>query len=188
MSQNETSSVTEAPVKTGIPLKWGILTGFIAILLTTINYTFLLNNYPVFLGFNFVIFGVTLVLYGLAGIQQRKALGGYITLRQAFSVIFVVILISSLFSTLYGILYVKVIDVHAIDKVKEGTMAFMERMNAPEETIDEAVAAFEKEAKESTKPMRLLSSFAKQLVIQSIFGFICALIVRRKRPIFPEQS
>ncbi len=187
MSQSETPA-KETPVKTGIPLKWGILTGFIAILLTTVNYTFLLSNYAVFIGFNFVIFGVTLVLYGIAGIQQRKALGGYITLREAFSAIFVVILISSLFSTIYGVLYVKVIDVHAIEKVKEGTVAFLERVNAPEEKIDEAVTAFETEAAESTKPARLLFSFAKQLVIQSIFGFICALIVRRKRPVFPEQS
>ena len=97
MSQNDIPATEkEAPARTGIPLRWGILTGFIIILLTTTNYTFLLkpDTYIYFIALGIVTFGVTVVMYGIAGLRQRTALGGYISLRQAFSAIFVVILIS----------------------------------------------------------------------------------------------
>jgi hypothetical protein len=60
----------------------------------------------------------------------------------------------------------------------------MEGMKAPQEKIDEAAANFDKQASDSLKPGVLLYSYAKSLVITSIFGFICALIVRRR----PKQT
>ncbi len=173
---------------TGIPLKWGLLTGFISILMTTIGFTFILgsSSYMLFIAFNIISFLVTVILFGIAGAQQRKALGGYISIRQAFSAIFKVILITLVMTTVYGLLYAKTIDPQVNDKIKEGTVAFMESRGIPDEVIDERVAAFETTIENSTKPLTLIFSFASNLIWYSIVGFICALIVRRKKPVFPQ--
>jgi len=168
-----------------IPVKWGILVGVISIVLTTVNFMFLISNYMLFLICSTLIYIIAIVLYGIAGAQQRKAMGGYISFKEAFQAIFIVILISSFISTVYGILYVQVIDPGVTDTLKARTLAFMQRMNAPEEKLDEVSTAFDTEVARSLRPGRLLFSFAKQLVWQSIFGFVCALIVKRKRPVFP---
>lgn len=165
-----------------IPLKWGIITGVIGCILITLNFTVIIKNYMAFLAFSFIIFVVTVILYGVAGAKQRKALGGYITLKQAFQAIFFVILISTIISTIYGIIYTKYIDPDVYVKVKEGTLAFMEKMKTPQDKIDKALEDFDKQKADGMKPANLLLSFAKSLVLYSIFGFICALIVKRKRP------
>mgnify|MGYP001255543027 CR=1 FL=1 len=167
-----------------VPVKWGILVGVISIILTTVNFLFIIEYYPVFLVVSSLIYIISIVLYGVAGAQQRKAMGGYIDLKEAFQAIFIVILISSIISTIYGIVYVKLIDPSVMDVIKSNTLAFMERMNVPEEKLDQTAADFDREVAQGFKPGRLLYSFARQLVVQSIFGFICALIVRKKRPVF----
>jgi hypothetical protein len=181
-----------------VPVKWGILVGVISIILTTVNFLFIIEYYPVFLSVVssliyiiliyiipiVLIYIISIVLYGVAGAQQRKAMGGYIDLKEAFQAIFIVILISSIISTIYGIVYVKLIDPSVMDVIKSNTLAFMERMNVPEEKLDQTAADFDREVAQGFKPGRLLYSFARQLVVQSIFGFICALIVRKKRPVF----
>lgn len=173
----------EQKIKLGdIPLKWGIITGVIGCILITLNFTVIIKNYMAFLAFSFITFVVTVVLYGIAGAKQRKAIGGYISLKQAFQAIFFVILISTTITTVYGIIYTKYIDPDVYVKVKEGTLSFMEKMKTPQDKIDKALEDFDKQRADGMKPANILLSFAKSLILYSIFGFVCALIVKRKRP------
>ena len=55
---------------------------------------FLLEPYSLYFSLFFVQFFLALVFYCIAGIQQRKAIGGYINFKDAFQAIFVVIVIS----------------------------------------------------------------------------------------------
>lgn len=166
-----------------IPVKMGILIGVAAAILSTANYMFLLPaNYIAFLVFTFVIYIVCVLLYGVTGAQQRKAIGGYIDIKGAFQAIFIAILISSIISALWGFIYAKYIDPELMDKIKAGTLGMMERMRAPQDKIDEAATNFDKQIKESAGVGNILYAFAKGLIVQSIFGFICAAIVRRNPP------
>lgn len=167
--------------KWDIPVKMGVLIGLLSILLSVINYMFLLpKNYIAFMVMSGVMFLAMIILYWFTGARQRKAMGGFITLKEAFSTIFVAILISSIISTIWGILYAKIIDPHVADKVKAGTLEFMQNMHAPQDKLDETAANLDKQFGESMKPSILLYSYAKGLVMLSIFGFICAFIVKRK--------
>ena len=170
-----------------IPVKWGLIIGIMACILVTINFMFIISNYIAFLVFTFVMYVVTIVLYGVTGVQQRKAMGGYITFKEAFQAIFLAILISSIISSVYGVIYTKFIDPDVVDRIKEGTLSFMERMNVPEERLDQTAADMDKQFEDSTKPGRFIYAFAKSLIISSIFGFICALIVKKQKPVFPGQ-
>ena len=164
-----------------IPVKWGLLIGVISILWTTINGMFILRrNYIAYLVLTFLAFVVMIVLYGVTGKKQRDAMGGFITFKDAFAAIFVAILISSAISSLWGFIYAKWIDPHMVDKIKEGTLAFMERMKVPQDKLDEQAANLDKQVARSQEPGQLLFSYVKGLIFLSIFGMICAAIVKRE--------
>jgi hypothetical protein len=183
----ETSQTPENFNRYSIPIKWGLIIGLLSCVLTTINFMFVINNYIAFLVFTFVTYILCIVLYGVTGVQQRKAMGGYITFKEAFQAIFLAILISSVISTIYGVIYTKFIDPTIVDRIKEGTLSFMERMNVPEEKLDQTAADIDQQFEDSLKPGKLAYAFAKSLIISSIFGFICALIVKKQKPVFPGQ-
>lgn len=164
-----------------IPVKFGLLIGLVGIILSTINYMFVMPaSYIAFLVFSGVFFLVGIFLYFYTGVRQRQAMGGYITLKEAFSAIFIAILISTVITTIWGLVYARVIDPELSSKIKDSTLAFMERMHAPAEKLDETAKQIDEQIGDSLKPGILLYSYAKSLVVTSIFGFICAAIVKRE--------
>src|SRR5688500_6069530 len=105
-----TSQPTSDFNRFSIPVKWGLIIGILSCILATINFMFIINNYVAFLVFTFVMYVVTIILYGVTGVQQRKAMGGYITFKEAFQAIFLAILISTIITSVYGVIYTKFID------------------------------------------------------------------------------
>ena len=163
-----------------IPVKVGVFIGVLSIILSVISYMFILPvNYIAFLVSTAIVFIVMIILYGVTGARQRRAMGGYISLKDAFSAIFVAILISTLISTIWGVVYAKWIDPHVTEKMKESTLAFMEHMKVPQDKLDATAAGMDNQLAESTHVSVLLYNYAKSLVFMSIFGFICAAIVKR---------
>lgn len=163
-----------------IPVKMGILIGLAGILLSAMNYIFIMpSSYVGFLVFTGVSFLVTLALLFVTGVRQRKAMGGFILLKDAFAAIFVAILISSAITTIWGVLYAKVIDPDITEKVKTATLGFMEQMKASSEQLDKSAADMDQQLADGMKPKFLIYNFAKSLVVSSLFGFIIALIVKR---------
>jgi hypothetical protein len=152
--------------------------------MTTVQHMFFVSSYGLYMTFWVLSFVVSLVFYCLAGIQQRKAMGGYINFKDAFSAIFIVILISSVISTVYGYIYFHFIDPDVMDKLKETTLTFMEKVGAPSDSIDDAALEFDERVADSNKVGPMILSYFKGLILYSIFGFICAAIVKKKKPEF----
>jgi len=182
--ENRVFSPSQAPQADNrlLPVMWGIITGVIGCLFITFNFLVLIKHYMLFMAFNIIGFMLTVVLYWLAGTRQRKALGGYIDIKTAFRAIFIVILISSIMTTAYGLMYTIYIDPDAIANTKEATLQFMEGRNVPQEKLDEVAETIDEQAAASKKPGNLAYAFARSLIINSIFGLLCALIVKRQRP------
>lgn len=165
-----------------IPVRWGIIWGIGSCIFTTVHHMFLLEPYSLYFSLFFVQFFLALVFYCIAGIQQRKAMGGYINFKDAFQAIFVVIVISSVIGSLYTFIYFKWIDPDVMVTIKEQTLASMEKWGAPADSIDEAAENFDKNGNASIGSMFL--NLCKGIIISSIFGFICAAIVKKKKPEF----
>lgn len=185
--QSASSSLPQTPPnfrRTEIPVKWGLIAGLLACVVTTVGFMYILpRSYVGFLATTMVLgFVLTLVLAGLAAGRQRTALGGYITFKDAYSAVFIVLLLTVLISAIYGVIYVKYIDPASVDRMKEATLTFMEGMKAPQEKLDEAAEQFEKQRTAGLQPGRLAYSTAQSLIVYSLFGLIPAAIVRRKRP------
>ena len=180
------SNTTAEPVnKFAIPIRYGLMVGFISMFLTTITFLYILKlHFLAFTAAGFLMFAIPVVFYFITAKQQQKAFGGYIALKDAFQAVFIVILISLTISTIYGLIYVKYIDPSCMDRVKESIVAFFESSkNVTQETIDAQIEKMDAQALDSTAPGKLLYSFAQSIIINSIFGFIAALIVSRKKPV-----
>lgn len=178
---------TEPVSKYAIAVRYGLMTGFVSMFLTTINFLYLLKiSYAAFLFGGFLMFAVPIVFYWIAASRQRKMLGGFISLKDAFQVIFIVIIISMVISTIYGLIYNKYIDPDFITRMKESMQSFFEKLNMPEDKMDEALASVDGATAAATKPSKLFYSLAQGIIFQSIFGFIVALIAKKERVLTPQ--
>jgi len=168
--------------KTAIPVRMGLLIAFISIFISTIANLYLVSNMIPY--FAVVSLGaiLTIILLGVTGSRQKKAMGGYISIKEAFSAIFISIIIIVVLTTLYSYIYMHFIDPNLQVKLKEATLAFSEKMGAPQSKLDDAAKNFDEKMEQSKKISNQLLSVAWGIVIYSIFGFICAAIVKKDRP------
>ena len=171
------------PNSTSVGVKWGLIAGLVSCVVTTVNFMFILkSSYVAFLIMSLLSFVVTLVLSGMGAAEQRRAQGGYITFKEAFRVVFITVLIATIIGTIYGLVYVKAIDPGSVDRMKESTLTFMERMGTPQDAIDDTAANFDKQNMGSMSFGRVMLGAAQSLIIYSLLGLLVALIVRRRHP------
>jgi hypothetical protein len=172
--------------KFAIPIRYGLMTGFVSMFLTTVSFLYVLKYSFIAFGVaGFLMFLVPVILYGVAGARQRKAMGGYISIKEGFQAIFIVILISQAISAVYGIIYTKYIDPECMERMKESALTMFEKMKMPQASIDEQMKGITEQVEGSLKIGKLLYSFAQSIIIHSIFGLICALIIKKERPVQP---
>jgi len=168
--------------KFGIAIRYGLLTGFVSIFLYTVNYLYLLKaGYGYFLIVGMLSFFVTIAFYVIAATKQRKAMGGFIEIKDAFQVIFVVILISVIMKLIYEVIYVKYIDPGSVERTKEAFITFMERFTKGQNS-DEMRAKMEETSKGGMSVKAFIFQFCSSVIGNSIAGLLVALIVKRTRP------
>lgn len=173
----------ETPIKKNdIPIKFGIITGLAMVILLTVRYAFFSENFIMFWASVLLSNIFYIILFYIAANQQRKAFGGTISLQQAFSAIFIVILISVIISYIYNYIYFTYIDTGIIDRITNTGLAFAEEMGAPQEKLDEMAEQAAKQIADGTSIGKQLISLSQEMIGYSIFGIICAAIVKRKNP------
>lgn len=188
MSEVFETETIEPASKYAIAIRYGLMVGFISMFLTTVSFLYMLKlHFLAFSASGVMMFVVPIIFYWIAASRQRKALGGFITMKEAFQVIFIVILISLAISTVYGLIYTKYIDPDCMVRMKEAMLDFFESMGSmPQDSIDEQMKRMDETIETSAKPSKLLYSFAQSIIIHSIFGFIVALIVKKERQAIPQ--
>lgn len=183
MNQAEQQSSLVPNSQHAIAIRYGLMTGFISMFLTTVSFLYILKwNYIAFLVASFFMFITPIVLYGVAATRQKKVLGGFISIKDAFQVIFIVVLISLAISTVYGLIYNKYIDPDFMIRMKEAMVGFFEQIKMPQDKIDEVVKNMDDASATASSASKIIYSFAQAIIVQSIFGFIVALIVRKEKP------
>lgn len=170
--------------KNALPLRWGLIIGIVSVFIFTIYNMFLMESAGMWgaTGLGLFSFILMMILFGVMASQQRKAMGGYITFKQAFQAIFLSILVVVLISNLYSFIYTKWIDPEYYEKMKEMSMNVTYKLGGSEEAVEEAEAAFDDRMGDPHSPGKILLGVAMQLVFYSLFGFIVAAIVKRNKP------
>ncbi len=132
---------------------------------------------------------VNMILLIVAVFQVKKAFGGYISFKEAFSTFILTYIISSLVSAVFAILLFAVIDPEAADNVQEliieTTVNMMERFGAPEESITEQVEQLE--ATNQFSVVNQVKGFFTGIVFYAVIGLIVAAILKKNKPEFIDQ-
>jgi quinol-cytochrome oxidoreductase complex cytochrome b subunit len=176
-------------------INFGLILGFLLILPTVLGYAINIALLVSYWTFGYVI--LTVIILGLLVIAfSKKALGGYISFKDAFSAYFLTILIAFLLSTIMNFLLFNVIDTNFENVVKEEQVQIIEGQrewvinkmsNASQEQIDETDIQFDEaiEKVRADSPYSITSlfkGFGISLAIFSLLGLLLALILKKKNP------
>jgi hypothetical protein len=173
--------------KYSIGLRFGLITGVLYICLLFLRYHYFAGNPITFGSFGIASYMVILLMYLFTAIARKKELGGYADLKEIFQSIFIAILITELVYVLFNFVYLKYVDPGFLDIFNASSLAYYHKLNFTPEQIDMKMKGI-KTLSEAVKPRGLLKGFGMIVVIDSIFGFIFAAIVRRKKPILVEPK
>jgi len=164
--------MTEAVKKNG--LNFGIIIAVISILVTVLMYAVdvkLFANYWV----GIILFIVNLVLGIIAVAKAKKALGGFISFKDAFTTFFIAMALGAFISTLFTYVLFNLVDPEAkeviMDEVITKTVTMMEGMGTPSDDMRTMIEEMKKTDNFS------LGSVAKSYVFGLIFYIIVGLIV-----------
>ena len=164
---------------------YGLLLGIITVVLSTCG-NMMVNNFIGFYATQVLAFIISVVMLGVFAARIRKANGGYITFKEVFGVVIVMVFIACFISLVYNIIYLKYIDPGFMDKVKASTIHFMEGKNIPDEQIDEAVKKFDKQMAESKNFNigKTILAYFESCIFYCLFGLIVCAIVKKNKPVF----
>ena len=119
-----------------------------------------------------------------AALKSRKALGGFMSFKDAFTSYFITIAVGTLISTVVGIVIFNFVDPEAADYINEKiitmTRETMENWGAPQDSINESMTKMEGQNNFSTAAQ--LQSYVVRLLILSVLGLIVGAVVKRKDP------
>ena len=167
-----------------IALNYGLYLGIILILLTGIAYA---TNLDLFLQiwFGLLFLAATIAMGVTSVVKSKKALGGYISFKDAFTAFFITLAVGGLINTIMTVIIFNVIDPDAAIELQEKVIAFqtekLESYNVPDQKIDTIIAKMEAKGN-LYAPANLLQSFVLQIAGFSIVGLIVAAILKKREP------
>jgi hypothetical protein len=183
MNQAEQQSSLAPNSQHAIAIRYGLMTGFILMFLKTITYLYLLKWNIVSFGVGrFLILITPFVFFIIATLKKRNEQNQLINIKEAFQVIFVIILIAITIANIYGYIYVKYIDPESVIREKDAVINLFIKLNAPQDVIDNQIKRIDDLIENTPKFSNILLGHVQEIIKYSIFGFIVALIVRKEKP------
>lgn len=175
--------MTEAVKKNGV--KFGIILGVVSILITTIIYSTDIGLFiNIWLGIGIFLLNLIIAIIGVA--QTKKALNGFISFKEAFTVFFIEMALGAAIGMLFMFLLFNVIDPSAkqtmMDQTIEMSVNWMQKANTPTEDIRKAVE--EMKETDNFSLLNQLKSYAFFLLFYIIIGLIVAAAMKKNKPEF----
>lgn len=167
---------------TAIAIRFGLLTGLVKIILDTLTYQFFLSSWLMMTSMTAIGFIAGIALMIIAGKQQRREMGGYMDIKEAFRIVFITALIAVVLNYAYGYVYMHFIDTTMMDKIKEASISSAEKWGAPQETLDRMADEFDKQSIDKNNIGKQMLGLAGSIVLYGILSFICAAIIKKNKP------
>jgi hypothetical protein len=169
-------------------VKWGVMIGVVYCLLVFLRYNQGDTN-PIFFGlFAVVGYIVVLVLLLVSGFRRRKAMNGYIEMKDIFQSLFVTLLIFELFYAVFNFVYLKYVNPDFFRTLKDSTEALMLDQGMSQSKIDEQLEKMDPDAARKMDGSSVFISYLYSVAITGIFALIFALIIRKKKDPFNNQQ
>lgn len=162
-------------------IQFGIITGVISILITTLVYIINLELFTsTWVGLLSIAIFIGIGVYLLS--KTKKDLGGVFSFKDAFTTYFVSAVIGILISVAFNIVLFNLIDPGAKETIKELTIKYMaetmQKFGAPSSAIKEAIKGLETQDQFSIG--NLLKGSVFNILFSAIFGLILAAIFKSK--------
>lgn len=162
-------------------VKFGIISGVIALLTTSTMYAVDLNLFAkLWIGIVNIIIYTAIGIYAM--IQTKKELNGVYSFKDAFTTYFVYAVIGITISVTFQIILFNLIDPEAKETLKEisinASVEMMQRFNTPTEIIKQEVAKLENT--NQFAPYEQLKGMLIAFMISAVFAVILAAIFKSK--------
>jgi hypothetical protein len=162
-----------------ISLKYGIIFGLISGLVSVV--IFLTENFGnIWLG---MVIGLIVSITGivLTHREYKNNNGGYMSYGQGLMTGIVMSVIAGLISGTISFLYIQFVDPTILEKMSEVQIQMLEKMNVPEEQMEEAIAKMEAE---NTASKQLTGGLISGLIGGLFLSLIVSAFTKRTRPEF----
>lgn len=170
--------------------KFGLIVGVLQIVNTLLAYILGIEA-MVSYTFGFIHIGIIIAGTVFCGLKWRKLSNGYITLRDAFMVMFLVYAASAFIALLFNLTLYHAIDPELPKQIQKAvvdkTIGTMEKWGAPEESIEEALAKFEENEGEYTI-WSFITGYFWSLILGSAIALVTAVFIKKPKPPFEEIS
>lgn len=170
---------TNTRFATGI--KYGIIAAVLYIVLLLIRYMFLASSPMIFGGAQFISYFIIIGVFILAGMARKRELGGYADMRQIFQAIFIVILFAEISYALFNYIYLNFIDPTFMERFTQTTADYFGKMGKGK-TFDARMEQMQDQIKEQRQFSTYLTGLAVWIIVDSIVGFVIAVVLKKKRP------
>ncbi|GJM61750.1 DUF4199 domain-containing protein [Persicobacter diffluens] len=164
--ENQETAQANPKLKQELGIRYGIMLSIVGIILNVAG-----QNFPgMGIKFGIIALGVfSSILFFVLGIKAfKKQNQGLIKFGDAFAIVAIITVVSSIISGLFGYLYGTVIDPGSIDRQIQETVSFLENIGAPEAQIDKAIEELNSKLKD---PAGYLAS-TLQGVMGGIIGYL----------------
>lgn len=179
--ETETDIFSSEPKGTNIGLKYGLIAAGAYVVLLLVRYLFLGNSPMVFTGVMFLSYLLILFFYFRAGLEKRRQLGGQAEIRDLFSTIFIVILIAETTYAVFNYVYLNFIDPEFSNRMLESSVTYLREMGGNEEVINNQIEKMQSQQEQNRLISTTLRGLATWIIVDSIIGFIIAMVLRKKR-------
>jgi hypothetical protein len=164
-----------------IGLRYGFITGLLYIILLFCRFKFFSSNPRYFVTFAVVSYLIILMMYLFTAIARKKELEGYANMKEIFTSVFIVILITELSYIFFNLVYFKIVDPGFWENFQASTHTKLQMAHMPIEQIEQQMNSF-KDMEAQSSPGNLIKGYGINVVIDSVFGLIFAIILRKPNP------
>ena len=184
MGNTEVTDSLNQPSKFGTGIKFGIIAAVVYVLLLLVRYMFFNNNPIVFTGTIFVSYLIILSIYVQAAFARRKELGGYVRIKELFSTVFVVVLITEVTYAVFNFIYLNYIDPGFFPHFQQVTVEYMRSKGVGDEALNHQIEKFDDQMKQMKSITNTLRGLATWIIVDSIIGFLISLFIKKDKPAF----
>jgi hypothetical protein len=169
-------------------LKWGLIISVVYCLFIFLRYKLGATNPIYFAGFAILGYIIVLILLFITGNTRKKALGGYIELKDAFQTMFVAVVIFEFVYAIFNFLYLKFIDPNFFETFRTSTEEWMLKNGMAQSDIDSKLENMDVDSAKKMSGASLIVSYLSNLAVSGVFALIIALIIRKKRDPFQTEQ
>jgi Protein of unknown function (DUF4199) len=164
-----------------VGIRYGWIAGLVYAILLFCRFRFFGSDTTSYFSFTLASYVLILFIFLFAGIARKKELGGFAQVREIFQTIFISILIAELTYVFFVFLYMKFIDPGFMNHFRDSALAYFQKMGLAKSDLDMRMQGIDSLA-DQVKPAGLVKGFGTAVVIDSIFGFMFAFVLRKTKP------